>query len=80
VTRAGDDPVVIIECSVELPSGNVLFNGSMHLGGLADGAPVPVVGNLDTDVVLGAEESLRLRDLQPNHEWPSPLPSDTAQA
>jgi cytidine deaminase len=37
-------------------------------------------GNLDTDVILGAEESLRLRDLLPNHEWPSPLPSETAPA
>jgi hypothetical protein len=43
-TRAGDDPVAIIECSVELPDGNVLFNGSVHLAALGTGADVPVVG------------------------------------
>ncbi len=44
VTRGGDDPTLIIECSVELPDGNVLFNGSFHLTDVADGAGVPVVG------------------------------------
>lgn len=44
VTRGGDDPTLIIECSVELPDGNVLFNGSFHLADVADGASVPVVG------------------------------------
>lgn len=44
VTRAGDDPEAIISCTVELPNGNIHFNGAAHLGDLAKGAVVPVVG------------------------------------
>jgi cytidine deaminase len=29
--------------------------------------------NIDTEVVLGREESVRLGDLLPRHEWPGPL-------
>lgn len=29
--------------------------------------------NLDTNVVLGRDESVKLRDLLPRHEWPDPL-------
>ncbi len=29
--------------------------------------------NLDTEVVLGRTESVRLRELLPRHEWPDPL-------
>lgn len=29
--------------------------------------------NLETDVVLGVNESKKLRDLLPNHEWPRPI-------
>ena len=29
--------------------------------------------NLDTEVVLGRERSVPLRDLLPQHEWPAPL-------
>lgn len=32
--------------------------------------------NLDTEVILGADESSALRDLLPRHEWPHPMPSD----
>lgn len=32
--------------------------------------------NIDTQVVLGARESVPLRDLLPAHEWPDPLPED----
>lgn len=41
---AGDDVVAMIERSIELPEGNLLFNGSAHLADLAKGAAVPVVG------------------------------------
>ena len=45
ITRANaDDPAGIIECSVELPEGNLLFNGSIHLAELGNGVPIPVVG------------------------------------
>ncbi len=45
LTRVTDeDHAAIIECSVELPKGNILFNGSFHFGDLATGASVPVVG------------------------------------
>ncbi len=30
-------------------------------------------GNLDTEVVLGRERSVTLRELLPAHEWPAPL-------
>jgi cytidine deaminase len=30
-------------------------------------------GNLDTEVVLGREHAVKLRDLLPYHEWPQPL-------
>jgi cytidine deaminase len=30
-------------------------------------------GNLDTEVVLGAERTRPLRELLPEHEWPQPL-------
>jgi cytidine deaminase len=29
--------------------------------------------NLDAEVVLGRQESVKLRDLLPRHEWPAPL-------
>ena len=29
--------------------------------------------NLDADVVLGLNESVKLRDLLPHHEWPPPV-------
>jgi cytidine deaminase len=29
--------------------------------------------NIDTEVVLGAYSSVRLRDLLPFHDWPAPL-------
>jgi cytidine deaminase len=29
--------------------------------------------NIDTEVVLGADRSVRLRDLLPFHDWPAPL-------
>lgn len=35
-------------------------------------------GNLDSEVILGFDFSVPLRDLLPRHEWPSPLPA-TAQ-
>lgn len=45
ITRAaGEDVVGIIECSVELPEGNIFFNGSVHLADITTGADVPVVG------------------------------------
>jgi hypothetical protein len=44
VTRIGDDPTLMIECSVELPGGNVVFNGSVHLADFPKGAHLPVVG------------------------------------
>jgi len=45
ITRAhADDPAAMIECSVELPEGILLFNGSAHLGDLGTGAVLPVVG------------------------------------
>lgn len=44
ITRVGDDTAGIIECSVELPEGNILFNGSLHLADLGTGATIPVVG------------------------------------
>jgi cytidine deaminase len=31
------------------------------------------VENLNAEIVLGREESVRLRDLLPRHEWPEPL-------
>ncbi len=31
------------------------------------------VFNLDTEVVLGRERSVRLRELLPHHEWPDPV-------
>jgi hypothetical protein len=43
-TRVGDDVVGIIECSVELPEGNIFFDGSMHLAELVNGVEIPVVG------------------------------------
>lgn len=43
-TRVTDDDVAaMIECSVELPGGNLLFSGSVHLADLGAGAAVPVV-------------------------------------
>lgn len=30
--------------------------------------------NIDTEVVLGRDESVKLRELLPRHEWPQPLP------
>ena len=30
-------------------------------------------GNLDAEVVLGRDDSMKLRDLLPRHEWPPPL-------
>lgn len=45
VTRVhNDDIAVMIECSIELPEGNILFNGTAHLGDVESGAAVPVVG------------------------------------
>jgi hypothetical protein len=44
IKRAGDDPAGIIECSVELPEGNILFNGSLHLADIGNGVDIPVVG------------------------------------
>ena len=45
VTRVnGDDLAMMVECSVELPEGNILFNGTAFLSDLATGAAVPVVG------------------------------------
>lgn len=38
------DVIGIIECSVELPEGDLFFNGSFHLADMAQGAVVPVVG------------------------------------
>jgi len=35
--------------------------------------------NLDTEIILGVDTSSTLRDLLPLHDWPPPLPSDTAQ-
>ena len=31
--------------------------------------------NLETDVVLGADETRKLKDLLPYHAWPEPLPA-----
>lgn len=43
--RADDADVIgIIECSIELPEGNLFFNGSFHFADMAEGAVVPVVG------------------------------------
>lgn len=45
VTRAeGDDFAAIITCSIELPEGSILFDGSAHLASLGSGAALPVVG------------------------------------
>jgi hypothetical protein len=45
ITRVvGDDVVLMINCSVELPEGNVLFNGTAHMADLTHGAAIPVVG------------------------------------
>jgi hypothetical protein len=44
ITRAGDDPTAMIECSVELPAGIVFFNGAAHLADVGTGAVVPVTG------------------------------------
>jgi hypothetical protein len=45
ITRvAGDDVAAMVECSVELPEGNILFNGSAHFADLGTGAELPVVG------------------------------------
>ena len=30
-------------------------------------------GNLETDVVLGRDETSKLKDLLPRNEWPEPL-------
>ena len=35
-------------------------------------------GNLDTDVVLGRHNVLKLKDLLPFHAWPQPLDDDRA--
>lgn len=32
--------------------------------------------NLDTEVILGKDRSMLLRELLPAHEWPEPVPSD----
>jgi len=44
VTRAGNDPTVMVECSVELPEGSVVFNGTAHLADIGNGIAIPVVG------------------------------------
>jgi hypothetical protein len=45
ITRvAGDDVDVMVECSVELPDGNLLFNGTTHLADVTSGTAFPVVG------------------------------------
>ena len=45
ITRvAGTDVDVMVECSVELPDGNILFNGTAHLADVTTGADIPVVG------------------------------------
>ncbi len=53
VVRVTDtDAVAMIECSVELPHGNIFFNGTMHLADLATGAHLPVLGG--TGQYIGA--------------------------
>src|SRR6266571_3849598 len=45
VTRVhGDDVDVMIECTIELPEGNILFNGTGHLADVQSGLTVPVIG------------------------------------
>lgn len=44
VTRAGDDVAVMVECSIELADGNIVFNGSAHFADLGAGAAIPVIG------------------------------------
>lgn len=45
VTRvAHGDVVLMIECSVELAEGSLVFNGTAHLADVGRGASVPVVG------------------------------------
>lgn len=63
VTRAeGDDVAAMIECSIELPEGNLLFNGSVHLADLAAGADVPVVGG--TGSYAGASGTVEMLDAE----------------
>jgi len=45
ITRVeGDDIAALIECSIELPEGNLFFNGSAHFADLGTGVDLPVVG------------------------------------
>jgi hypothetical protein len=45
VTRvAGEDVGIVIECSIELPEGNLFFNGSGRLADAVSGIALPVVG------------------------------------
>lgn len=45
ITRVdGDDIAAIIECSIELPEGNLFFNGSAHFADIGTGVDLPVVG------------------------------------
>jgi hypothetical protein len=40
----GDDVAGLIDCSIELPEGSIVFNGSFHFGDMASGVDIPVVG------------------------------------
>jgi hypothetical protein len=45
VTRAdAQDPMVMIECSIELPHGIILFDGAFHPTDMFTGMVIPVVG------------------------------------
>lgn len=44
VTVTGKDIVGILTCSVELPGGDLLFEGSFHVSDMATGAVLPVIG------------------------------------
>jgi len=43
-TRGTGDPILMLECSVELPEGRILFAGTFHGAEMATGGDVPVVG------------------------------------
>jgi hypothetical protein len=52
-TRTDEDDIVwMIECSIELPDGAILFNGTAHLSDFETGGELPVVGG--TGIYEGA--------------------------
>jgi hypothetical protein len=64
ITRvAPNDLEAMIECTVELRQGNVMFNGAFNFNEIANGVSVPVVGG--TGRYAGARGTVQLKSTNP---------------